>query len=101
RCTDQEGIVDWRAYLDSALSRQASGQAHHLGAVRLHWEIAQRTGIGVFADVNSPTEDGVQRSGERSDVEGGVRSEPERPLRSVVGQQQIAREDTRLPNAER
>ena len=100
RRTDQEDIVDWRADLDLAFGREAGGQAHHLCAVRLHWEIAQRTGIRFLADVNAPAEDSVQRAGEHGGVERGIRPAPERPIGGAVGQQQIARDNTRLPNAQ-
>src|SRR5262249_53305475 len=49
---------------DPALRRQDAGEAQHFGAVRLQWEIAQRTWVGVWSNVNSPTKCGLQFAGE-------------------------------------
>ena len=81
------------------LNRQASRQAQHLAAVRLHREIRQGTCVGYVADVNLPAEYRRQRAACHGVHDGMFR--PVLTLRksATVCFQELACYDRRLPDA--
>jgi hypothetical protein len=51
-----------RSNLNAALYAETTRKSHHFGAVALHWEISDLTGVGISADVLRPSEDGADLS---------------------------------------
>src|SRR6267142_714393 len=64
--------ANWNA----ALGRQTRSDAHHLRAIALHWEIAQRSRVRIFADMHVPTKHRMQRAMQHSVVKRGIRPAP-------------------------
>ena len=85
RPLDHQGVMDRGHDGDSPLRRQATRQPHHLGPVRLAWEIAERTRVGVGANADRPTENGMEPTQEHRMGLGPVRPSPESPDRSPDG----------------
>src|SRR5215510_13755181 len=83
------------ADFDLSLGCQAGGQAHHLCAVGLHWEIPQRAGVRIALGPDMPPEPRVQFTVQHGVVDDGVRPGPERPIYLMVSPQQFSREGTR------
>ena len=76
-CANHHSIVDRRADLDATFNGQTARQAQHLGAVALHREVSERSWVGNFADMDMPTERGVQFAGQHRGIERGVGPFPE------------------------
>jgi hypothetical protein len=90
--------VDRSANFNASLGRKTSRKPHHLGAVRLHREIAKRSGIGICTNMEVPTEYGVKRAPEHGVIDGSVGPLPKCPVSFAVRPQQIAGDYWRLSN---
>jgi hypothetical protein len=54
---DQESVMYWSAHRHTSLSREATRNAQHLSAVRLHREVSQSGRTGAACHVEPPAED--------------------------------------------
>src|ERR1019366_5361413 len=90
-----------RADFNPALGRKAARQPQHLGAVALHWEIAQRSRIHGLANVYGPAEYRMQRTGEHGLIDGGIGPTPKGRIGLAVNPQQVASQYRRLSDPQR
>src|SRR5262249_60175475 len=93
--------MDSCAHFDAALCGQTSSQPHHFSPVGLHREISQRAWIGRLADVQVPSEGGMQRAAEHGRVESRIRPAPKCFVGLVVKLQELPSNGARLANAAR
>lgn len=78
RSLDQQRIVDWSAYPNCSLRRQAARQPQHFSTVGLHWKICQRPRVTHRPDVNAPPKDRFYPPAQNCRVNRGLRPNPKR-----------------------
>ena len=86
---DQDGVVDRRADANTGFGRPAARQAQHLGAVRLHQEVALEPRVGIVAGVDRPAEDRPQLAVKHGVIDGGIGPLPEDPVGLPVEPQEF------------
>src|ERR671919_226070 len=98
---DEQGIMDRGTDLDTVLRSETTRQAQHLRTVRLHWKIAQRTGVGSPVDMDRPAEHRTQFPVEHGMIECGIGPGPEGRIGFSVQTQELPSLDYWLANPRR